>query len=131
MMIITLIRNHQTGKAVTGQLSVPFSKVPLKEDESDYSGDTLENADFLIPEGMYPLDITWSPKFKKNMPEIKDVPDREGIRIHRGTIPEHSTGCVLVNAMTLESVKAFVNRIKKYIEDEEVYIKIIDEYVSA
>ena len=29
---------------------------------------------------------------------VQNVPNRSGIRIHRGTKPEHSTGCVLVVA---------------------------------
>ena len=97
------------------------------EDEKPYEGNTLENADFIIPAGLYPLDMTWSPKFKKFMPEVKDVPEREGIRIHLGTKPEHSEGCILTYLMTLECVKAFINRISKYLEDEkDIRIHIID-----
>ena len=58
------------------------------------------------------------------MPEICDVPDREGIRIHLGTRPEHSEGCVLVNYEALENIKAFINRTKKYYENEQLYIEI-------
>jgi hypothetical protein len=29
---------------------------------------------------------------------VQNVPNRSGIRIHRGTNPEHSTGCILVVA---------------------------------
>jgi hypothetical protein len=128
MLTITLTRNPRTNsKAVTGKITIPFDKFPLKENEQPYTGDTLENADFIIPAGTYPLDLTWSPKFKKLMPEVIDVPERTGIRIHMGTKPEHSEGCILVDYMTLEAVKAFINRIKKYTEDEEkICITIID-----
>ena len=37
-----------------------------------------------------------SPKFKRLLPIVQNVPQRSGIRIHRGSKPEHSTGCVLV-----------------------------------
>ena len=30
------------------------------------------------------------------MPILQQVPNRSGIRIHRGTKPEHSKGCILV-----------------------------------
>ena len=80
----------------------------------------------IIPAGTYPLDLTWSPKFKKLMPEVQDIPERTGIRIHMGTKPEHSEGCILVDYMTLESVKAFINRINKYTENEKIVIKISD-----
>jgi len=86
---------------------------------------TLENRDFLIPEGTYPLRMTWSPKFKKLMPEICDVPEREGIRIHLGTKPEHSQGCVLVTLpISLENIKSFINYQEKYNENEQLQICI-------
>ena len=127
MQTITLKRLTQTGKAVTGRIHIPFDEIPMKEGEKPYEGNTLENADFIIPAGIYPLDMTWSPKFKKFMPEVQDVPEREGIRIHLGTKPEHSEGCILTDLMTLECVKAFINRINKYLEDEkDIRIHIID-----
>lgn len=127
MQTITLKRLTQTGKAVKGRIHIPFDKFPIKEDEKPYEGNTLENADFIIPAGLYPLDMTWSPKFKKLMPEVQDVPEREGIRIHLGTKPEHSEGCILTDIMTLECIKAFINRISKYLEDEkDIRIHIID-----
>ena len=126
MIAIKLNRLNQTGKAVTGLIHIPFDEFRMKENEKPYEGKTLENADFIIPAGTYPLDMTWSPKFKKMMPEVQNVPEREGIRIHLGTKPEHSEGCILTDIMTLECVKAFINRIKKYAEDEEIVIHIID-----
>jgi len=88
---------------------------------------TLENRDFLIPAGTYPLKLTWSPRFKKFMPEICDVPDRTGIRIHQGTRPEHSTGCILVDAMGLANTKSFINQQKIFYEDEPLNITIVNE----
>ena len=88
---------------------------------------TLENRDFLIPEGTYPLRSTWSPRFKKMMPEICDVPDRTGIRIHQGSIPEHSQGCILVDAMGLANTKSFINQQKIFYEDEPLNIQIVNE----
>ena len=40
-----------------------------------YTESTLENADFIIPAGVYPVERTWSPKFKKLLPLIDNVPD--------------------------------------------------------
>ena len=64
------------------------------------------------------------------MPEICDVPDREGIRIHMGTKPEHSTGCVLTSFAGLENTKVFINAFNKYKEeddDEQLYIEIREQ----
>ena len=121
-MTVKLIRektNHQspmTNRAVHGSITLPF--------ETPLNYPTLENADFLIPAGIYPLKMTWSPRFKKMMPEICDVPEREGIRIHMGTKPEHSEGCVLVSAEALENTKSLINLHNKYYSDEELELKI-------
>ena len=60
--------------------------------------ETLENADYLVPALIYKVQVTQSPKFKRLLPVLCQVPDRSGIRLHRGTRPEHSKGCILVSA---------------------------------
>ncbi len=126
MLTLILTRTRQTGKAVLGKLVIPFSQIPLSEGEPDSTVNTIENADFIIPAGTYPLARTWSPKFKKLLPIVEDVPDREGIRIHRGAIPEHSTGCILTDMTGQSMLDVLFNRIENYFSDEETEITIID-----
>ena len=104
---------------MTGTLILPF------EDEPETCR-TLENADFIIPAGTYPLERTWSPKFKKHLPLVCDVPDREGIRIHKGSIPEHSEGCILTDLAGMAYLDVLFNRVQFDYEDEKVQIEIID-----
>ena len=59
---------------------------------------TLENADKMIPALIYRVAVTQSPKFKRLLPVLQQVPGRSGIRFHRGTKPQHSSGCILVSA---------------------------------
>ena len=59
---------------------------------------TLENADYLVPALIYRVAVTNSPRFKRLLPVLCQVPNRSGIRFHRGTKPEHSQGCILVSA---------------------------------
>ena len=59
--------------------------------------DTLENADYLIPALIYRVTVTHSPRLKRLLPTLNQVPGRDGIRFHRGTKPEHSKGCILVS----------------------------------
>ena len=87
MEIIHLKRKNKDGKAVHGCLQFEGQEVA-----------TLENADYIIPVGTYPVSVTFSPRFKRMLPLIGNVPGRSGIRFHRGTRPEHSKGCVLVSA---------------------------------
>lgn len=48
-----------------------------------------------IPYGTYDCEITYSPKFKRELPLIKDVKGFDGIRIHSGNSAKDSLGCVL------------------------------------
>lgn len=48
-----------------------------------------------IPYGTYDCEITYSPKFKRDLPLVKDVNGFDGIRIHSGNFADSSLGCVL------------------------------------
>ena len=83
---------------------------------------TLENSRYLIAPGYYPLRLTWSPRFNRYMPEVCDVPNRSGLRFHQGTKPEHSRGCILVSAGSLNRIIQLLTNAQK--ENEPVYINI-------
>ena len=88
-------RISRNGKAVHGTTRVG---------ERDIA--TLENADYIIPVGTYSVLVTFSPRFKRMLPLIGNVPGRSGIRIHRGTKSEHSKGCILVSAANEQQLTA-------------------------
>lgn len=48
-----------------------------------------------IPRGFYEIKMDYSPKYKKNMPHVLDVPQFEGIRIHPGNKPDDTEGCLI------------------------------------
>lgn len=120
MTTLILQRTIRNGKAVIGKMDIPL-------EQGDFTVRTLENADYLIPAGTYPLKRTWSPKFKRLMPLIDEVPDREGIRIHLGTRPEHSTGCVLTNQEGIDLINVLFNQLKKWYDEEEMLIDVRDD----
>ena len=95
MATILMRRVSRNGKAVRGLMQVEAQEVA-----------TLENAEFIIPAGTYPIVVTWSPKFKRMLPILLNVPSRSGIRVHRGTKPEHSRGCILVSAAMEQELTA-------------------------
>ena len=119
MIEITLTRTRQEGKAVTGTLTFR-----LLDREETTTVPSLENAEHLIPEGTYPVERTWSPKFKKFLPELIDVPDRFGIRIHRGTLPEHSRGCILLDMNGMAYLNTLFNQIDVFETNDPVQITI-------
>jgi hypothetical protein len=57
-----------------------------------------------IPEGNYPLVVSHSPKFQRQLPLLLNVPGRSGIRIHAGNrahldpAKSDTTGCILVGS---------------------------------
>lgn len=67
---------------------------------------TLENADYLIPALIYRVAVTRSPRFKRLLPILNQVPGRSGIRFHRGSQPEHSKGCILIPASMEQTLTA-------------------------
>ena len=95
MVTIRLTRISREGKAVRGCLRFEGQEIA-----------TLENADYIIPNGTYEVRVTYSPRFKRMLPLVMQVPGRSGIRFHRGTKPEHSKGCILVSAAIEQQLTA-------------------------
>ena len=96
-----LIRKAPDGKEVRGTLCAVEHRYSGSAGEyKEYLTpicDTLENADHLVPALIYKVAVTRSPKFQRLLPALEQVPGRSGIRIHRGSQPEHSKGCILVS----------------------------------
>ena len=92
-----------------------------------------------IPAGVYRVIINMSPKFKKLLPRLLDVPGFDGILIHKGNTAEDTHGCILVgDAFAKDTLKggsstpAF-DRLFKLIRDarlsgDEVSITITNEF---
>ena len=113
-MILTLDRKYKLPTYTIGKLYI----------DGEYFCDTLEDKDrgltdnmtvgeiskikikkeTAIPTGTYKVTITYSNRFKKNMPLINDVKGFEGIRIHSGNTDKDTEGCLLVG-MNLERGK--------------------------
>ena len=88
MSQLTLIRDVKGDKAILGKLYLNGAIVCY----------TLENAAKAIPNGVYMLQNSISPKFKRELPLIWNakVPAKRGIRIHVGNTVAYSSGCILV-----------------------------------
>jgi len=129
-MYYKLIREKVEGKAVKGHIyavehrfsgSAGIYKEYLTEKAA-----TIENADKMIPALIYKVQVTMSPRFGKLMPILCQVPGRSGIRIHRGTKPEHSQGCILIPDK--EICERLTNTIlQEQQHKEETYLEIKDE----
>lgn len=86
-----------------------------------------------IPAGKYEVQITYSTRFKRDMPLLLDVPGYEGIRIHTGNSESNTDGCILVgnsktNDWVGESVAAFNDlypKIEERLKLGKLYIEIV------
>lgn len=69
-----------------------------------YFCDTLEDVvretkipnETAIPPGTYKVIVNMSPRFKRLLPRLLNVPGFDGILIHRGNTPSDTSGCILV-----------------------------------
>lgn len=97
-----------------------------------YLCDTLENNEFLIKPGCYPLKWTYSPKFKAFRFEVGDVPGRTRLLIHEGNYVGDSKGCVLVGVRAgsvLHYSVVTLRRINRVIHDISIpLIEISNNY---
>ena len=86
--MLTLVRYTRTDEAILGYLYLNGAFVCY----------TLENAAKAIPCGMYNVQNSKSPKFKRELPLLTSdkVSASRGIRIHVGNTAASSSGCVLV-----------------------------------
>lgn len=88
-----------------------------------------------IPAGRYRVIITHSPRFKRPLPLLLDVPGFEGVRIHPGNTAKDTEGCLLPGivktAKGVANSRLAFSRLFKKIEaalkaGEEVWITIKD-----
>ena len=125
-MYIRLIRNEAKGNAIAGRLVV----------DGRWFCDTLERKGYEIQALCYHVQVSMSPKFKRLLPLVCGVPqteakrreakgERQGIRFHVGTKPEHSTGCILVpDRATEDKLTQIILKAQK--EHEEIILEVCD-----
>ena len=105
-MIITVRRIAMKGTYTIGKLYIDgVYFCDTVEDKDRGLDDSMEAStikskkvygETAIPLGTYKVEITYSPKFKKNLPLLIGVKGFEGIRIHSGNTAKDSLGCIIV-----------------------------------
>ena len=82
-----------------------------------------------IPYGTYKVSITYSSRFKKNLPLVEGVKGFEGIRIHSGNTAKDSLGCIIVGknkkvGMVLDSRTTMEKLMKVLNTKEKIWLII-------
>ena len=95
-MELTLNRIFLGSSATIGELLVNHKHLcDTLEDRVRPEGEKVYGKT-AIPDGTYEVKLTHSPRFKKILPEILNVPNFSGIRIHTGNSSKDTEGCILV-----------------------------------
>lgn len=95
-MELTLNRIFLGGSATIGELLINDKHLcDTLEDRVRPEGEKVYGKT-AIPEGKYEIELTHSPRFKKILPEILNVPNFSGIRIHTGNSSKDTKGCIIV-----------------------------------
>lgn len=71
-----------------------------KDGDLNDIGEGKVYGDTAIPFGTYKMILNVSPKFKRLLPRLLNVPHFEGILIHRGNTAKDTHGCILVGKNT-------------------------------
>ena len=112
-MEIEVIRRHFKESYTIGKMFIdkePFCATledPIRnlkdlnhDGDFDDPGEGKIYGETAIPCGRYQVIVSYSPKFKKRLPELLKVPGFTGIRIHAGTNAKHTEGCLLIGDNT-------------------------------
>lgn len=97
-MHIKAHRNYFTDNTTISNVTVDDHFVCFFLEDKDRKledGGTKVYGKTAIPRGFYDIKMDYSPKYKKNMPHILDVPQYEGVRIHPGNEEKDTEGCLL------------------------------------
>ena len=117
-MILKLLRKHLLNDYTIGTLSVG----------DEYFCDTLEDTvrselspkvagATAIPYGTYRVILSRSPRLDYTTPELLNVPNFTGIRIHAGNTARDTEGCILLGK---NNVKGMVT------DSKETFQKLVD-----
>lgn len=139
-MILRLVRNKGTAGFTEGRLYVDDEFECYTVEDADRrleAGGTKVQNKTAIPRGKYKVILSMSNRFKKVLPEVLNVPQFKGIRIHSGNSSKDTEGCIIVGAVNdrndddwVGGSKVAMSRLMPKIEDalavrEEVWLEVV------
>lgn len=135
-MLIEIIRDDELPTRTFGKMFI----------DGKYFGETLEDTDremekggikvygeSAIPRGRYQVVTSVSRRFGREMPEVLDVPEFRGVRIHGGNGPDDTLGCPLLGqvrtATGVANCKGINDRLMMYLKaamqrGEDVWLEV-------
>jgi uncharacterized protein DUF5675 len=141
-MELRLERKWFTGTSTIGELSVDGTFQCFTLEDVFREGDIFlvkVPGATAIPEGRYGVVVTRSERFKIELPEVLNVPNFKGIRIHSGNTAADTEGCVLVGrTRVVDSVgesrlalAPVLEAIRRGLQDGQVTLEIVNAPVAG
>jgi Family of unknown function (DUF5675) len=135
-MNLKVIRDVRSNKFTLGTFYVNGTKLGftcedtdrILEDDKDSDGNTIDKGEKIygqtaIPLGTYKVILSFSHHFQKLMPEVLEVPQFTGIRIHGGNAPIDTFGCILLGSVRTQegtaNCKVVNDRLISMLQDAE------------
>lgn len=111
-VVLTLDRIWFTARSTIGKLMIDgeFECYILEDFDRLAKGEKKIYGETAIPRGTYEIRLTYSPRFKKKLPLLVNVPGFTGIRIHAGNTAKDTAGCLLPGTTRSEN---FVGQSKR------------------
>ena len=100
-MKIVVDRFEFTDKSTIGTLTCGDFHCYTLEDTDRHLEDNPDAKQYgttAIPRGSYQCIITYSNRFKRELPLLLDVKNFSGVRLHPGNGPDDTEGCILVGS---------------------------------
>lgn len=131
IVVFTLLRYKYAENHTHGSLYGPMGFFGhVLEDEVRPRGVKIRE-ETAIPEGTYRVRVTYSPKFRRNMALLEDVPQFTGIRVHGGNTEKDTAGCPLVARNYIKNgviQGSLEKEFTRFVEESEkpVYIVVVN-----
>lgn len=131
-MKIAIARSVFTERTTSGTISCDGVPVCVSLEDRIRAPGVKVPGQTAIPPGRYQVIVSWSERFKRELPLLLDVPMFRGIRIHPGNTAADTEGCILVGIdrgddQVFRSREAFGRlfpRIVAAVAREKVWIEI-------
>ena len=94
-----------------------------KDGDLDDTGEVKVYGSTCIPFGTYEVVVTYSNRFKKQLPLLMNVPEFDGIRIHSGNTDADTLGCILLGINSEKgkviNSRIYADRLTQLLIDEQ------------